>query len=68
MTPLLPARSVMVPVFTPALSVQLGWVRVEGFWGESKPALMRWAARRAGKARWGPVAPAQRLIWRDRGL
>lgn len=28
----------------------------------------RWQARRAGKARWGPVTPAQRLIWRDKGL
>lgn len=63
-----PARSVTVQVAAPALSVQLGWVRVEGFWGESKPTLTRWAARRAGKARWGPVVPAQRLIWRDRGL
>jgi hypothetical protein len=68
MTPDTPSRSVMVPVATPALSVQLGWVKVEGLWGESKPTLARWAARRAGKARWGPVAPAQRLIWRDRGL
>jgi hypothetical protein len=68
MTPVTPSRSVTVRVATPALSVHLGWVKVEGFWGESKATLMRWAARRAGKARWGPVAPAQRLIWRDRGL
>ena len=63
MTPTLPSRSVTVPVAAPALGVHLGWVRVEGFWGEPKAVLTRWAARRAGKARWGPVAPAQRLIW-----
>jgi hypothetical protein len=68
MTPTTPSRSVIVRVAVPPLTVQPGWVRVEGLWGESKPVLARWAARRAGKARWGPVAPAQRLIWRDRGL
>ena len=28
----------------------------------------RWAVRRVTRARWGPVTPAQRLIWRDKGL
>lgn len=45
--------------------------------GRNTPAVSReralrtrafWRARRAGKARWGPVTPAQRLIWRDKDL
>lgn len=69
MTPARPVRSVTVPVATPAISVQLGWVRVEGLWQEAALKVMnRWSARRTAQARWGPVAPAQRLIWRDRGL
>lgn len=69
MTPTNPPRSVMAPVATPILTVQLGWVKAAGLWQEVKPiAQARWRARRTAHARWGPVAPAQRQIWRDKGL
>jgi len=68
MTPTDPSRSVTVPVATPLLTIQLGWVRVEGLWEQTAPQSFRWLERRTTKARWGPVAPAQRLIWRDKEL
>lgn len=69
MTPVTPSRSVMAQVATPFINVQLGWVTVEGLWHEAAPkVLARWQARRTAHARWGPVTPAQRLIWRDKGL
>lgn len=63
-----PTVNVIARVATPQLSAQLGWAQVAGMWGQSLPVGISWQARRTARARWGPVAEAQRQIWRRRGL
>lgn len=63
--PSAPPRNAIVPVATPAMSLQLGWVQVGGMWGTvGAPDLAKWRARRTAQVRWRPQAAARRQEWK----
>ena len=57
---------VIIPVYLPMLQGLVGYVTVEGLWGEARVAPTRWGSlKRPSATKWNPGARAARVVWED---
>ena len=57
---------VIIPVYLPMLQGLVGYVTVEGLWGDARVQPARWGGlKRPPAMKWSPGARAARVVWED---
>jgi hypothetical protein len=58
-----PAQDVIVSVYTPPLTLSIGYVTVDGFWHGELTAPYAWRETRRPATKWDPPAKPSRVDW-----